>query len=50
MIGSVKTNLGHLEAAAGVAGLMALTRYCGYIPRHLNFHQLTPHASEPHLG
>lgn len=48
IIGSVKTNVGHLEAAAGVAGLMkaVLSIRNGYIPRHLNFHQLTPHASE----
>ncbi|EUA03631.1 beta-ketoacyl synthase, C-terminal domain protein [Mycobacterium kansasii 824] len=48
VIGSVKTNLGHLEAAAGVAGFMkaVLAVNNGYIPRHLNFRQLTPHASE----
>ncbi|MGB8388974.1 type I polyketide synthase, partial [Mycobacterium sp.] len=48
VIGSVKTNLGHLEAAAGVAGFMktVLALRNGYIPKHLNFHQLTPHASQ----
>ena len=48
VIGSVKTNVGHLEAAAGVAGFMkaVLAIRNGYIPRHLNFHQLTMHASE----
>jgi phthiocerol/phenolphthiocerol synthesis type-I polyketide synthase C len=48
VIGSVKTNLGHLEAAAGVAGFMktVLAIRNGYIPKHLNFHQLTSHASQ----
>ena len=48
VLGSVKTNLGHLEAAAGVAGFIktVLSLRNGYIPKHLNFSQLTPHASE----
>ena len=48
VLGSVKTNLGHLEAAAGVAGFMktVLAVRHGYIPQHLNFVELTPYATE----
>ncbi|MGD1704676.1 beta-ketoacyl synthase N-terminal-like domain-containing protein [Dapis sp. BLCC M229] len=48
MLGSVKTNIGHLEAGAGIASLIkvVLAMQHGEIPPHLNLTQLNPHISE----
>lgn len=44
-LGAVKTNIGHLEGAAGIAGLikMVLCLHKGGIPPNINFKQINPH-------
>lgn len=44
LIGSVKTNLGHLEGAAGIVGFIkgALTAKHGIVPPNLHFHEPNP--------
>ncbi|MEH2078578.1 MAG: condensation domain-containing protein [Nostoc sp.] len=46
-VGSVKTNIGHLEAASGIAGLIkvALSLKYGQIPPNLHFQQPNPNVA-----
>jgi len=45
LIGSAKTNIGHLEAAAGIAGVLKVVLSLEHqeLPKHLNFHNPSPH-------
>ncbi|MDK2660814.1 SDR family NAD(P)-dependent oxidoreductase [Cupriavidus sp. LEh21] len=51
-VGSIKTNIGHLEAAASVAGLMKLicSLERGELPRHLHVQAPTPHVDWNSIG
>lgn len=52
IIGSVKTNIGHLETAAGIAGLIkvVLSLQHQQIPPHLHFKQPNPHINWDELA
>ncbi len=49
-LGAVKTNIGHLEGAAGIAGVikMALCLHKQAIPPNLHFQQINPHIHLEH--
>jgi phthiocerol/phenolphthiocerol synthesis type-I polyketide synthase A len=52
LIGAVKSNLGHLEAAAGIAAFIkaVLAVQRGHIPANLNFENPNPHIPFQKLG
>ena len=47
LLGAVKSNLGHLESAAGVASVVkvVLSLNAGQIPAHLHFNEPSPHIN-----
>src|SRR5690606_28269145 len=51
LIGSLKTNMGHLESAAGIASVIkvALALQQRSIPPHLHFNTPSPHIDWQHL-
>ena len=52
LIGSVKSNLGHLEGAAGIVGLIktVISLHHAQLPASLHFHSPNPHIDFTELG
>ncbi len=52
LIGSVKTNVGHLEGASGITGFIkgVLTAHHGVAPPNLHFHEPNPGIDWEHLN